>query len=266
MTTVSLAATDQFLFARTADRVVGSMGVVPLPHGVGLVFPPEVDDGPDALDVRRLLIEGSVRRLAKAGSRFAQLVLPDDQRALAAGFVEAGFVRLTDAVSLERDLSLPLPAPAATLTAECCDPVADDRRLTALLQDLNRGSLDCPELDAHRTADEVFEGHRQAAFQGRSEWLVYRAGRDPIGAAIWIDCPDEEIGELLFFGVLPEARGRQFGRAILGDVLARCRPIRTRIRAASDSRNRYAIACYNAAGFSQTGVAGIWIHSLRRTS
>jgi len=266
VSTFTIAATERFLFARTVDRVVGSMGVVPQPHGLGLVFPPDVESIGATVEIRRLLIRAAVQRLQQSGCRFAQLVLPDEQRGLADPFVESGFVPLTDAITFEHDRGPSRRSEAVGLAAETCNPQSDTGFLVKLVGRINQGSLDCPELDAYRTAAEVVSGHIAAASLGQSEWLIYHSAADPIGTAIWMDCPADDVCELLFFGVVPEFRGNGFGGAILNDVLLRCAPIRPRIRAAVDSRNHYAINCYSSAQFEPTARAGIWIHSLGRTS
>lgn len=262
MRDITLAASDRFLFARTADRVVGAMGVVVQPGGTGLVFPPEVPDCEDREGIEQRLIQGALLRLRQSGARFAQLVLPPSEAERATAFEQAGFRHLTDGVMLELPLTRLRHVASPAVAAVDADPQRDEALLVRLIGEINQGSLDCSELDAYRTPEEVLEGHRSAAGATSARWRIYTVGDDPAGMSVAIDIGDGEGWELLFFGIIPKHRGCGLGRAILVDVAGQTRSQAKVLRAACDSGNRYAAAVYEAVGFQKTGLAGIWIHSL----
>jgi ribosomal protein S18 acetylase RimI-like enzyme len=254
----TIACSDRFLFARQADRVIGVMGVVPQPGGTGLVFPPEIEADSDADEVAYRLIEAALIRLQRAGSTFAQLVLTLSERPRAIPFERRGFRHFTDGLMLTRDARQFPSKTDPRLTERVCNPTEDEELLVSLIESINRGSLDCPELDGWRTSAQLFEGHLAAAQSRRSSWTVYDSAGFDIGLSIAMDGNDEGGCELLTFGVVPGFRGRGFGRAILEFVASKS-PV---IHAACDVRNRYAKETYAKAGFVESDRAGIWIHSL----
>jgi len=261
---ITIAYSDRFLFAREADRVIGVMGVIPQPGGAGLVFPPEIEDVEEPEDVERRLIEAALIRLHRAGSAFAQLVLPPAEQGHAAAFERCGFVHVTDGLMLKRDLRSSLTQADPRLTARECDQIVEAELLIPLIARINRGSLDCPELEAWRTPKQLLEGHVAATKDAHSHWTVYSVDRSEVGLSIATAGHDDNAWELQFFGVVPEFRGSGYGRGILASVGAALEPKAVILNTACDVRNCFAKATYAKSGFIETGRAGIWIHSLAK--
>jgi GNAT superfamily N-acetyltransferase len=261
---ITIAYSDRFLFAREADRAIGVMGVVPQPGGTGLVFPPEIEAIEEPEDVERRLIEAALIRLHRAGSAFAQLVLLPAEQGHAAAFERCGFVHLTDGLVLKRGLRSSPTKTDPRLVARECDPTVEVELLIGLITRINRDSLDCPELEAWRTPKQLVEGHIAATNGLRSHWTVYSADDSDMGLSIATEDHDDDAGELLYFGVVPEFRGRGYGRAILASVCMALGPNFASLNVACDARNRFAKATYGMEGFAETGRAGIWIHSLAK--
>ncbi|MBX3443730.1 MAG: GNAT family N-acetyltransferase [Planctomyces sp.] len=268
MSALALAVAERRLIAHRDGDVVGTIGVVPQPHGIGLIFPPQVVGGEEQAPVERLLIQGAVERLRLQGVALAQVVLADAERELAARFGECGFRRLTTALILEREL-LGLAAgapPSGALRARACDPERDRADLVRLIERIGVGSLDCPELDPFRPAAAQLDGHRAACAGGASAWWTYAVEGTLAGAAFCAVFPETQTCELLFFGVAPEFRGRGLGRGVLEHVCAVAAGERLHLRAAVDSRNSYARSAYAAAGFRESDSVEIWVHSPGPTS
>lgn len=260
-----LVETGNHVVAIEDERVVGTIGVLGRPDGVGLVFPPELDGGP--VDLAEQLVSAALGRLRRAGVAFAQLTLPVAESAQAGPFVRSGFVPLTEALMLGRTLdSTTSEEFCSELTPVACDPFADEHLLTELIARISQGSLDCPELDQFRTPSMLLAAHREASLDGRARWCRYEAHGVTVGATLATVVDDEDAWELLFFGVCPEARGRGYGAAMLDLMMSEARRHTTRIRTAVDVRNRYAIECYVDAGYSEEGRVQVWIHSLTATA
>jgi GNAT superfamily N-acetyltransferase len=263
---ITITAAGRLLFARTADRVVGLMTAIAQEHGVGLMFPPELADDADADKTALRLVQAAVAHLKASGCSFCQLVLPTPDREKSAPFAAAGFVHLTDALILHRSLAEAPPIRPGGIVSVACDPIRDRETLEGLIGEIGVGSLDCPELDVWRTPRSLLEGHRTAAGDHPAEWRLYEQSGKCVGAAFAFHDRDADCWELLFFGVVPEARGRGLGHAILQDVVARAATTAGAIRAAVDFRNAYAISTYGRSLFLPRESVEVWIHSLAAAS
>ncbi len=288
---VRLVETRTHIVAVDGDHVVGTIGVLLQPGRVGLVFPVELDrpvesrhvsdgpvsagPGPDvgARLVEERLIDAALARLRREKAAFAQLTLAAGHPGLAKPFVAHGFRHVTDALLLERRLPSRENRPVLSgpvlnrpdfgrIEAIRCDPEGDAPRLERLIAAINRDSLDCPELDALRSVQDVLAAHRGASAGGRARWWRYEEDGNDVGIVLATTAEDADAWEILFFGVTPEHRGRGLGRQLLmhqEDVAALESPA---IRAGVDARNQFAIKTYNLCGFLKTERVEVWIHPL----
>ncbi|MBX3356079.1 MAG: GNAT family N-acetyltransferase [Phycisphaeraceae bacterium] len=171
---------------------------------------------------------------------------------------DSGFRRLAALASMERamarpvrgrvEASSPLP-PGATLEGYADD--AEGRRaLAGLLEATYRDTLDCPGLAGMRRPEEVLEGHRRGGRFDRSLWTILRLEDEPVGAVLLNAAPQIQALELVYLGLVPEARGRGFGRVLLERALSLAsREAVNRIVLAVDEENTPALRLYRAAGF-----------------
>jgi ribosomal protein S18 acetylase RimI-like enzyme len=253
------------IIAVEGDRVTGTIGVSLQPGRVGLVFPPELDRA--AGDVVDRLIDAAIRRLSRTGAAFIELVLDPNDESVAAPFLRAGFQHLTDAVLLEKRLDRTVAkAPSSALEATAVEPGSERGRLTDLIRCINSGSLDCPELDAWRTPTDLLEAHHNHSLGGRARWWRYAADGVDVGLVIGTVAEDDEAWEILFLGVVPEQRGKSFGRRMLDHFHAQAAQESHFVRVGVDSRNTYAQELYNGCSYRQTGRLRVWIHPPLKTA
>ena len=242
-------------------RVTGTIGVLCQPGRVGLIFPPELDR-PSAA-VPGALIDAAVRRLEKAGAAFVQLTLPADDAKLAEPFLDHGFSLLTDAVVLERP-----PSPRErgsqpdSLRAIPCHSQADSGCVAGMIARINDGTLDCPELDVLRSANDLLAAHRSHSEGGRARWWRYEDAGNDVGVVLGAVAEDADAIEILFFGVVPEHRGKGLGRKLLDRFLSDAGRDGQMARAGMDCRNHFAHSVYAACGFRETGRLRVWVHPL----
>jgi mycothiol synthase len=261
----TIVETRQHVVAVEGDRVTGTLGVLLQPGRVGLVFPPELDRASD--DVGTLLVDAALRRLKRDGAAFAQLTLSPQQAGLERPFVRCGFEFLTEAVTMEwrpgADTAAASDDPG--LRGVMCDPVADRSRVIDLIRRIHFGSLDCPELDSLRSPEDLFEAHAGHSSGDRARWWRYEEGASDMGIALGAEIDGESTWELLYFGILPEQRGRGQGRRLMGDFLRRATREGRSVRVGFDVRNRFAETVYRSVGFAHGSSLRVWIHWLRTT-
>lgn len=130
---------------------------------------------------------------------------------------------------------------------------ADD--MPALRDVLERSyvdSLDCPGLTGLRSIDDIIQSHQATgAFSPDRWWIAWEDGR-ALGCALFNHCPSQRSVELVYLGVVPEARGRRLGKALLTHGILGSRSLPAdEVACAVDQRNAPAIALYRSVGFSE---------------
>lgn len=169
----------------------------------------------------------------------------------------AGFERTTQLVFLRRALG---GAPLAQLPGwhlEADEPPFGDAFRAVLLR-THAGSLDCPELHAARSEAEIVAGFADPAPGG--EWYLVRFGGAPVGVAVLAPGTDPGDTELAYVGLVPEARGRGLGAALVRELLARLRAVGAAGVALSvDARNVPAARAYARCGFAERDRRAVWL-------
>lgn len=120
-------------------------------------------------------------------------------------------------------------------------------------------TLDVPELNGIRSTHNTIEGYAACVQEGHLPWWVVKM--DGRAAGCLLLCPhQQELVELVYLGLIPEARGQGIGLSILSFVQDwAVHRGAIRIVAAVDSRNRPALQLYEKAGYQEFSRADAWI-------
>jgi ribosomal protein S18 acetylase RimI-like enzyme len=110
-------------------------------------------------------------------------------------------------------------------------------------------SLDCPELHAVLTPDDVLAGYRDVAPDPAGWWLAV-ADDQPAGVLLL------NGEELTFLGVVPEWRDKGVGRRMLELALEQAPALSLVV----DARNAPAIQLYKSAGLDVVGAREVFLH------
>ena len=241
---------DGLLIAEAGPELLGAALYVAQPGGIAFVWPPAVVQGCSPADIGVRLLDESARRIDAAGCRLAQCLI--EPGSPAAPLLErAGFPQLTELIYLERPLEAPLPPIGGpSLSPITYDPGQNHKRFAALLEATYSGTLDCPELDGVRTAEEALAGHRGAGRFDPRLWTLYHTDGHDAGLLLLVEHPVLRAREIVYMGVAPQARGRGVGSKMLADALhaaeaAGCEAILLAV----DVRNHVARAIYDRHGF-----------------
>lgn len=228
---------DHLLVARNAHGVIGAILAQPLPGASVVVWPPATTiDSPEIAD---LLVSELLQVTSTA--KIWQTFLAPELIPLSAPLERAGFRLVT------RVRQMFAPARDGGGSPSPLRPARSDLAMfESILHRSHEGSLDCPELQGMRSADEVIAGYRDCAPDLDDWWLVLD-GEVPVGAAI--------VGgaELSFLGIAPEHRGRGHGRAAITALLNRD------LFLIVDERNVPAIHLYESVGFSPVGERAVFL-------
>jgi RimJ/RimL family protein N-acetyltransferase len=144
------------------------------------------------------------------------------------------------------------------------EPVVDDQLqlapytptdreiLMALIAATYDGTYDCPELNGVRDMRHVLDGYAGAGDSGERHWFFVRHDAETVGVLLLAEHTAQDQAELVYMGVVPEARGRGYGLAITRLAQNKTHQLgHARIILAVDTRNHPALDLYARAGFIQ---------------
>ena len=230
--------------ARRSGRPVAATLLVLSPGRTAMLLP-----SPNApVPALSAVLESAVQAAREAGSVLCQsLVDPWDESAINA-LTAARFSRLAELVYLERT--------CRGTSDERGQPAPQGMRLLNYREDLRHRfsqtivasyveSLDCPGLGVGLDPQDILADH-QATGEFRADlwYLVQLDGRD-VAVLLLAPIPSADAMELVYLGLVPEARGRGIGDALLRLAIRRTAESgRPRLTLAVDSANDPALRLY----------------------
>lgn len=241
------------------------------PGNTAVLWPPRVLADEESQIAHRLA-EAVVRHLDEAGVGMTQALLPPGETELAPVLTSSGFSRLADLLYLSCEaMQFPDRPPACDdLHFVAYDP--DERgRLPALVERTYEGTLDCVGLNGLRQIEDVIDGYRETGVFRRENWLIAvsrsstnsgQCKRD-VGVLLLADHPQAGHSELMYMGLVPEARGHGWGQQIARQAqwLGRKAGVE-RIVLAVDVANRPALAMYERVGFVEWDRRSVFVRIL----
>ncbi len=156
-------------------------------------------------------------------------------------------------------------------------PIGTPERRAELIEALERsyvGTLDCPALAGLRMGNDILDGHLHSGTFEPSLWTLLRFRSGPhagrvAGVCLFNSSTNAASGsgslELVYFGLVPEARGRGLGRLLLQHGLDELHDrSETTVMLAVDDRNEPAHRIYRQAGFRTRFRRIAFIRGVRR--
>lgn len=132
-------------------------------------------------------------------------------------------------------------------------------------------SLDCPALNGLRDLEDVIAGHRASGEFDPNLWrllcqppMQVGGPPDPVAVLLLAKVPQAGSMELVYLGLVPEARGRRLGDLIVRHALAAVAAAGMgRLTLAVDSRNVPALKVYYRNGLAKVGSKVATLRDLR---
>ncbi len=243
---------DDLWVARCGDADIGAILAVRQPGSTALLWPPEVIDidGDGAGQIADLLIRAAGCGLDEQGVLFTQVLLEPGDIVNRELMTRNGFPQRAELLLLERDFIEPLPTMPVVPWEVVPFQESERARFASIIERTYQETRDCPSLSGVRSGGEALVAHRASGVFEPARWSVFQqAGRD-VGALLLADHPDRNQWEVVYLGVLPELRGRGFGRAMLTFGLHQARAAgRSGMFLAVDAANSYAVSIYKTLGF-----------------
>jgi ribosomal protein S18 acetylase RimI-like enzyme len=241
-----------------AGELVGLVRVHILPGRSAVLAAPRTLARAAADDALPFL-EAVLHALKTQDVQIVQALVKDVYSADAQLLIAAG---LKHAADLEYLVSLANVFPESEPTGKLTFRAYSEREhahFAALVERTYVDSQDCPAAAGLRAIDDVLAGYRgstvfdsaQWSAQGNpAQWIIASSDGADVGCLIIADEPDHNQSELMYIGVVPEARCRGLGLSLVRYAQWMTRTAgRSRLVLAVDAANDPAIAMYTTAGF-----------------
>jgi ribosomal protein S18 acetylase RimI-like enzyme len=252
------------LAARIDGHLRGALFCQGVAGASGLIWPPQTQPEPNPA-VEDLLIDRACQLLANQGAKLIQSLLTLEESGLGASLLRNGFTHTTQLWYMRHDLELPLsffqgPDNLTFQSYASCEVKQFQQTLLRTYE----GTHDCPEVNGVREIEEIIAGHKS---QGRHDpetwWLASHHGR-PVSVLMLGEMPDLKSWELLYVGVVPESRGRGFGRELARKALWEARALEApQLTLSVDARNQPALNLYKDVGFETYDQREVYLKILK---
>jgi ribosomal protein S18 acetylase RimI-like enzyme len=191
-----------------------------------------------------------VRNLDELAIDMTQVLLQVRDSDVVKVLKSVGFRHLADLVYLTCEAErFPAEPVAGELTFE---PYAGSQRnrLLHLIERSYEGTLDCTALNGVRDVDDVVNGYQATGVYRQENWMIVRHNGGDVGILLLTDHPKARHWELMYMGLVPEARSHGWGRQITRHAQWMAgRAKIDRIVVAVDSTNTPAMRTYARTGF-----------------
>jgi mycothiol synthase len=234
--------------ARSASGLSGVMVCQVTPGASGLVWPPRVVECANQSQIEDELVRRVCSFLRSAGAKLAHALLTEIETTWADPLARNGFQHITRMKYLRHELQN-VPLFSGRLRYQPYDPREPALFQQTLLKTYEE-TLDCPELNAARTIDEVIAGHQAQGRHDAAGWWLALDGSGPVGVLLLADVPALGGWDLSYLGVTPTARRRGIGHELASKALWEAhRAGAPHLGVAVDTRNEPARRLYRRLGF-----------------
>lgn len=211
------------------------------------------------------LVERVLAAAEPSGVVLAQVLIEMQERELIDLYLAARFVRLADLAYLQARVrgDEPLPALPAGWAMHTYD-TAGHATFAETIARTYVGSLDCPSLNGRREIDDIVAGHKAAGDFDPRLWFLLEERGNPLGTLLISRSHGNAQAELVYVGLVPEARGRGAGDLLIRWGLAVVGLENRRyFSLAVDASNAPALRLYHRHGFARVGARTALLRDLR---
>jgi mycothiol synthase len=255
---------ESLFVARRAAEIRGAAWGQRQSGNIVVFWPPQLVAGEDAKTAYRIA-EAVTAAIDETAAEMMQVFLSAPSAETVKVLQHVGFCHLADLLYLTAEASrFPLAAPDSELEFVPYDGTQRGR-LTELVGRTYEGTLDCRDLEGVRDLENVINGYQGTGVYRPENWLFVRNGDEDVGVLLLADHPKGRHWELMYTALVPEARGRGWGRQITryAQWLARGANVE-RIVVAVDAANLPAVAMYRDSGFESWDERSVYVRVPKR--
>ena len=139
---------------------------------------------------------------------------------------------------------------------------ANHNAFKQLVEATYEDSLDCPDLEGRRDQEDVLAGYRATGFSGSKNWRILCLEGQDVGVLLTADHTESQ-SELVYMGLLPQARGLGLGKALVNEAIRLANEAGSeRLMVAVDARNAPARQVYKQQGFKPWASRQVYVRWL----
>ncbi len=251
--------------AEAEGRIVSACAVLDLPGGVGLLMLPPAapEQCPEGLAELLALASQSARQ---RGRRFVQVMLePAMAGQVEPALLHAGFSRLATLQYMHRNAYDPVAVRPVEGVNWLTLADTDEATFAAVILRTYIESRDCPALTGVRSMRDVMASHRGAGVFDPLGWYLLEYRQERVGVLITARTPVSGNLDVVYVGLVPEARGKGLGRLCMHRAIQRARDLAlSGVTLAVDASNQPACRLYAGMGFSVYSRKDVWFQVYRR--
>lgn len=256
--------TTGILQAQKGQEIVGAILWTVYPGRTAVISAPGLLEG-EPLETARVLFRGVIDNLSKTQTRLIFANLSLEQGHFRQPIEEAGFCYLARLLYLFSPVE---DFPNTTEKPECDLqfvpwPEVSAEEFVRTVEATYVNTLDCPKLNGLRETEDVLAGYRAAGVHSPDLWFLIMYDREPAGCLILTEQPDFDQLELVYMGLVPQYRGRGWGRDVVrfAQWTTRQRK-RSGLLLAVDIQNKPAMQVYESLGMRHLEERDIFLFDL----
>jgi GNAT superfamily N-acetyltransferase len=235
------------------ERVLAASMLVQSAGKTGfLVHSPAASPGVDFDALVAMLAHVSRLGLAGGLSMVQELLTPGPSQDITA-LQRAGYELLAELIYMRQNVSEAIaPSPLAGAGRRNYGQYTEQELGEVILRTYE-DSRDCPRLRGVRRIEDIIAGHKASGMFFPDGWAIYYLGGKPAGCILINESTADQEAELVYFGVVPEFRGKGLSRLMLREGAAQVRSCgKRRLFLAVDAQNHFACRLYESEGFKAT--------------
>jgi ribosomal protein S18 acetylase RimI-like enzyme len=243
-------ANEALYVALRGEQVRGAAWGQRQPGNIAVFWPPQVTGSHDPR-IAEILAENVTRALDETAIVMSQVLLPAVDSQTVQLLTHVDFRHLADLLYLSCEAEqFPTTRPEPLDLQFEPYSAAQRRRLMGLVDRTYEGTLDCTSLNGVRDLDDVINGYQATGTFRPENWQFIQAAGADVGVLLVADHDQHGHRELMYMGIVPEVRGRGWGRQIARFAQWQARTAGVeRIVVAVDASNSPAVAMYRMTGF-----------------
>jgi mycothiol synthase len=210
----------------------------------------------------RALIDTCIRRVGESDTAIVQAIIEPSSARPTNLLQDAGFSHAANLLYLEW-FSEVLEVGCSTLLRFETYNAQLKSRMKNVIGRTYVGSLDCPILDKMRSLDDVLDGYQATGDFDPNLWMIASAEGLDVGVLLLAPYTKTQQIELMYMGVVPEARSRGIGAALLRCAQSAAVERRAeKLLLAVDAENSPARTLYQRAGFREWSQRRVYLRAL----
>lgn len=243
------------------SSLVGAIWSQCLAGSAALVIPARVDQS-EPVSTQQALYQSIHGFLKENQIQLAQALLPLPDSAERGALEAAGYDLAAELIFMRADFFGPYHHHDTMLTFHPYHRNAE-RRMIQVMERTYEATLDCPMLNNVRQSRDVLAGYRATGTSEDRYWYTISHQGQDVGCLILADHANDAQTELVYMGLVPEARERGLGLKLVRFALGVAFELgRTRMVLGVDAQNLPALLTYQRVGFREFDRRLVMIKSL----